>query len=263
MKKGVCTFLLLFALGLVFVTSVDAAGSHVVERGDTLAHIARLHGTTWPVLAEYNGLTNPHLIFPRQVVRIPSGLYRVWTVEELGEIIVAAGRFWEEFNGVTGRFSYENHDMSGRIQGTHPRHLEQFTALMPASGFESVNDVRSFLLRYYTESWVDALLYGEFPPFVDYEGVLYMHAGVVGPPSEARPDWDTATHMLLEKVEKKGYVVIVATTVLHRSWQLFYMEGVFSPLEVARYPVTHYFEFVEGTINVGPNARSVTWGDKK
>jgi len=26
------------------------------------------------------------LIFPRQVVRIPSGLYRVWTVEELGEI---------------------------------------------------------------------------------------------------------------------------------------------------------------------------------
>ena len=45
---------------------------HIVRRGDTLSHIARLHNTTWPLLAQYNALSNPHLIFPGQIIRIPN-----------------------------------------------------------------------------------------------------------------------------------------------------------------------------------------------
>ena len=44
---------------------------HVVQPGETLYHIGRVHGVAWAVLAEYNGLDNPHLIFPGKRVRVP------------------------------------------------------------------------------------------------------------------------------------------------------------------------------------------------
>ena len=45
---------------------------YTVVSGDTLSGIASRYGTTYQELAKYNGIANPDLIFPGQVIRIPS-----------------------------------------------------------------------------------------------------------------------------------------------------------------------------------------------
>lgn len=45
--------------------------AYVVKQGDTLSAIARKYNTTYQVLAEYNGISNPNLIYPGQVIKIP------------------------------------------------------------------------------------------------------------------------------------------------------------------------------------------------
>ena len=45
--------------------------SYIVKNGDTLSAIARMYNTTYQVLAEYNGISNPNLIYPGQVINIP------------------------------------------------------------------------------------------------------------------------------------------------------------------------------------------------
>jgi LysM repeat protein len=50
-------------------TSIQqAAGTYVVQPGDTLSAIAAAHDTSWSALAEANHLANPNLIFPGQVL---------------------------------------------------------------------------------------------------------------------------------------------------------------------------------------------------
>jgi LysM repeat protein len=49
------------------------AGVHVVQRGETLAGIARRYGTTAAALASANGLRNPNLIYVGQRLRITGG----------------------------------------------------------------------------------------------------------------------------------------------------------------------------------------------
>lgn len=44
--------------------------THVVRKGDTLSGIAEAAGTTWQHLAELNGLRDPDLIVPGQVLRV-------------------------------------------------------------------------------------------------------------------------------------------------------------------------------------------------
>ena len=45
--------------------------SYIVKNGDTLSAIARIYNTTYQALAEYNGISNPDLIYPGQVINIP------------------------------------------------------------------------------------------------------------------------------------------------------------------------------------------------
>ena len=45
--------------------------SYIVKNGDTLSAIARIYNTTYKALAEYNGISNPDLIYPGQVINIP------------------------------------------------------------------------------------------------------------------------------------------------------------------------------------------------
>ncbi len=45
---------------------------YIVVSGDVLWRIAQKYNTTWQALAEYNKLTNPHLIFPNQKIIIPT-----------------------------------------------------------------------------------------------------------------------------------------------------------------------------------------------
>ena len=46
---------------------------YTVVGGDTLSGIANRYGTTYQKLAEYNGISNPNLIYPGQQIRIPGG----------------------------------------------------------------------------------------------------------------------------------------------------------------------------------------------
>ena len=47
--------------------------AYVVKQGDVLWKIAKQYDTSWQKLAEYNKLSNPHLIFPNQKILIPEG----------------------------------------------------------------------------------------------------------------------------------------------------------------------------------------------
>ena len=48
-----------------------AADTYVVKSGDVLWKIGRQFGVEWQILAEFNEMDNPHLIFPGQEVLIP------------------------------------------------------------------------------------------------------------------------------------------------------------------------------------------------
>ena len=44
---------------------------YTVKAGDTLSGIAARFGTTYQALAEYNGISNPNVIYPGQTIKIP------------------------------------------------------------------------------------------------------------------------------------------------------------------------------------------------
>ena len=46
---------------------------YIVKKDDTLSGIASKYGTTYQVLASYNGISNPNLIGVEQVIKIPNG----------------------------------------------------------------------------------------------------------------------------------------------------------------------------------------------
>ncbi|WP_019229300.1 5'-nucleotidase C-terminal domain-containing protein [Sedimentibacter sp. B4] len=46
--------------------------SYIVVSGDVLWKIAEKYNTTWEALAKYNNLSNPNLIFPNQVIKVPA-----------------------------------------------------------------------------------------------------------------------------------------------------------------------------------------------
>lgn len=52
-------------------TSNASETVYTVVSGDTLSGIASKYGTTYQKLAEYNGISNPNLIYPGQKVKIP------------------------------------------------------------------------------------------------------------------------------------------------------------------------------------------------
>ncbi len=50
-----------------------SAGTYTVKSGDTLSGIAAKYGTTWQTLQKLNGISNPNLIYPGQVLKISGG----------------------------------------------------------------------------------------------------------------------------------------------------------------------------------------------
>lgn len=50
-----------------------SAGTYTVKSGDTLSGIAAKFGTTWQTLQKINGISNPNLIYPGQVLKISGG----------------------------------------------------------------------------------------------------------------------------------------------------------------------------------------------
>lgn len=53
-------------------TVPSVGGTYIVQRGDILSNIATRFGTTWPVLARINRLSNPNWIFVGQRLTLPA-----------------------------------------------------------------------------------------------------------------------------------------------------------------------------------------------
>lgn len=47
---------------------------YTVKSGDTLSGICAKYGADWKQVASYNGLKNPHLIYPNQQIKIPQSM---------------------------------------------------------------------------------------------------------------------------------------------------------------------------------------------
>ena len=136
------------------------------------------------------------------------------TLEALGEIIVTAGLFWEEWSGSrAGRFAWENFVTWYDTPIILHLYEMDFLQLLPASGFESLSDIRSYLYQFYTESFLDRLLiYREFPPIVEYNNVLFSFAKR---PLFSQPRWESAIHYLFEL---DGSRAVVEASVLHSTF---------------------------------------------
>jgi predicted amidohydrolase YtcJ len=70
-KRTTLSILLVVALVFGSFAFVFADQSHTVQPGDVLWKIAQKYDTTYQKLAEYNNITNPHLIYVNQVIKIP------------------------------------------------------------------------------------------------------------------------------------------------------------------------------------------------
>ena len=161
---------------------------------------------------------------------------REWTIEELGEIIVESGNFWNDWWMLRGRFAWAH---TGAYDWDKvPRHLVGFYELLPTSGFENLNDIREYLLQFYTEAWVDIWLANEFFPFVEYDNVLYFAAGRS---CSGRSDWNMSSHTL---IDQDGCHALVESTVLFVCGESTTEDG-YSYISKG----THHFKFINGRIS--------------
>ena len=77
---------------------------YTVVKGDTLSGIAAKYGTTYQKLAEYNGISNPNLIYPGQKIKIPgtsssAATPKTYTVKKgdtLSGIAAKYGTTWQK-----------------------------------------------------------------------------------------------------------------------------------------------------------------------
>ena len=73
----------------------------VVKKGDTLSGIASKYGTTYQVLASYNGISNPNVISVGQVIKIPNGTMSNITNASPKTYIVKSG---DTLSGIAKRY---------------------------------------------------------------------------------------------------------------------------------------------------------------
>lgn len=71
MKRKTIGLFLVLALVLSSFSFAFADQSYTVQPNDVLWKIAKKFDTTYQQLAEYNGIKNPNLIFPNQIIKIP------------------------------------------------------------------------------------------------------------------------------------------------------------------------------------------------
>ncbi|MCL2855072.1 MAG: IseA DL-endopeptidase inhibitor family protein [Defluviitaleaceae bacterium] len=134
------------------------------------------------------------------------------TIEELGNTIVTVGNLWEDWWSLSGHFD-------------NPP-------------WQSLADVRNYLLQYYTENFVDTYLLGENSIFAEYNSELLINADRWG---AGRLNWENATHML---IEQDGGHAIVETIFKHGFWHRD--DVAWTPSELR-----FHFHFVDGRIDVG------------
>lgn len=162
------------------------------------------------------------------------------TVEELGEIIVAAGTFWAEWWETKGRFDWEHLVCwKDEIEDT-PVHPALCVKVLPTSGFENINDIRNYLLQLYTAAWVDTLLAHVEPPFIEYNDILLMHTVRV---CSGNLEWRKSSHTI---INQSGCHALVKSTAI-----LSWVEDVcdICGLIMGYSKMTQYFAFINGRIS--------------
>ena len=87
----------------------SAQRTYTVQSGDTLSGIAARYGTTWQHLADINGLADPNLIYPGQVLTVDGGApapaartYTVQSGDTLSGIASAYGTSWQRLADING-----------------------------------------------------------------------------------------------------------------------------------------------------------------
>lgn len=75
--------------------------TYIVKKGDTLSGIASKYGTTYQVLASYNGISNPNLIGVGQAIKIPNGTMSHITNTSSRTYIVKKG---DTLSGIASRY---------------------------------------------------------------------------------------------------------------------------------------------------------------
>lgn len=90
---------------------------YVVMKGDTLSSIAERYNTTYHVLAQYNNIENPNLIYPNQIIKIPNNDTIIYTVKK-GDTLSSIA---EKYN-ITWKKIYEQNK---EIIGPNPNLIKQ------------------------------------------------------------------------------------------------------------------------------------------
>ena len=203
-----------------------------------------------------------------QDVILNDELYHEWTVEELGELIVTVGMFWEDWWVLRGKFDIENIGDETWANWQEEKELSVTTGvfgnLLPSSGFKSINDIYDYLSQFYTESWIEAEMYNEFPKFIEYNGMPFVDVSRFGieidwktltiiPLSSRieisefidlpRPNWESAMHTIVEQDNER---IVVDTIVC---W------GFLSDLQYTTNStaVLYRFTFIDGKIDTVEN----------
>ncbi|EPM6972576.1 LysM peptidoglycan-binding domain-containing protein [Enterococcus hirae] len=82
------------------VEQPSVAQTHVVQYGETLSSIATKYRTTYQVLASLNGLSNPNMIYPGQVLKVngsvAGNIYTVQYGDNLSSISAKLGTTYQE-----------------------------------------------------------------------------------------------------------------------------------------------------------------------
>ncbi|KAJ78378.1 endolysin [Enterococcus faecalis MTUP9] len=80
--------------------------THVVQYGETLSSIAYQYGTNYQRLAALNGLTNPNLIYPGQILKVNgsvvSNIYTVQYGDNLSSIAAKLGTTYQTLAALNG-----------------------------------------------------------------------------------------------------------------------------------------------------------------
>lgn len=89
--------------------SAPAQQTYTVQSGDTLSGIAAAYGTSWQHLAELNGIADPNVIYPGQVLAVDGGApapaaqtYTVQPGDTLSGIASAYGTSWQHLADING-----------------------------------------------------------------------------------------------------------------------------------------------------------------
>ncbi|EMW5994206.1 LysM peptidoglycan-binding domain-containing protein [Enterococcus faecalis] len=91
---------------LTTVPDKQPEATHVVQYGETLSSIAYQYGTDYQTLAALNGLTNPNLIYPGQVLKVNgsavSNVYTVQYGDNLSSIAAKLGTTYQALAALNG-----------------------------------------------------------------------------------------------------------------------------------------------------------------